>query len=373
VLERFGAQALVTRLLSSAGVRPGGSSPSDIQVAHPRFYTDVLLRQSLGLGESYMRGDWSVERLDEFFYRLFSSSASAPRALPGLSWAAARATVLNLQSRRRAPQVCLRHYDLDDELFARMLDERRVYTCAYWKDATTLEEAQRNKLELVCDKLGLRPGMRVLDIGCGYGSFMKYAVETRGVECVGYSLSRAQTRWGQESCRGLPIEFVHADYRDITGTFDRIASIGMLEAVGPKNLRAFFQVLHRSLAPDGIALVHTVGSNVSGDRPDPWCDRYIFPNGVIPSIAQIGAALEDLFVMEDWHNFGPDYERTLLEWHRRFQAAWPQLASRFTPEFKRMWEFYLLAFAGGFRARRWQLWQIVLTRQGRKQPPCRLA
>ncbi len=268
--------------------------------------------------------------------------------------------------------VCDVHYDLDNSLFEKMLDTRMVYTCAYWKNSDTLEEAQIAKLDLICRKLALKPGMKVLDIGCGFGSFMKYAAEKYGVQCVGYSLSKEQISYGVKDCRGLPIEFVFDDYRKIEGRYDRVVSIGMMEAVGNKNFRTFMQTISDALVGDGIALIHTVGHNLTTTISDPWVDKYIFPNGVLPSIQQIGKAIEGLFVMEDWHNFGPDYNRTLLEWNQRFQNSWPNLSSRYSSEFKRMWEFYLLSFAGGFAARNWQLWHIILSKKGRTQPNCRI-
>ena len=371
--SRSVAQKVVEKLLEEAGICVNGNEDWDIQVHNHRFFSDVFLRQSLGLGESYMRGDWSAKNLDQFIEKLFRSEISNRRPIPNILFRETIGRLLNMQSRQRAAQVCQMHYDLDNDLFCKMLDEKMVYTCAYWKDASTLEQAQINKLELICNKLGLEPGMRVLDIGCGFGSLMKYAAETRGVTCVGYSLSEKQTSYGIDSCKGLPIEFVLDDYRNIKGKFDRVVSVGMLEAVGYKNLSSFMSVAHSALSQDGIALIHTVGHNHSTYVTDPWVDRYIFPNGHLPSVSQLGKAIEKKFVLEDLHNFGPDYVQTLLEWNQRFQANWPTLKNRYSEEFKRMWEFYLLSFAGGFRARRWQLFHLALTPIGRGQPKCRIS
>ncbi|MEY3902293.1 MAG: hypothetical protein RL189_1599 [Pseudomonadota bacterium] len=368
-----GFRPMVEQALSQAGITLNGSEDWDIQVHKDRFYSEVLLKQSLGLGETYMKGDWSVRRLDLFIERLLRSELSHRKPMPNVLFREFLSRVTNLQSRHRASIVCRQHYDLDLELFKHMLDERMVYTCAYWKNADTLEQAQVNKLELICNKLGLQPGMKLLDIGCGFGSLMKYAAETRGVSCVGYSLSEMQTAHGRTLCSGLPVEFVLDDYRNIKGTFDRVVSVGMLEAVGFKNLGTFMSVVRSALSSDGYALIHTVGHNHSTFIADPWVDRYIFPNGHLPSVSQLGESIEHRFVLEDVHNFGPDYALTLMEWNNRFQRSWPDLKSRYSEEFKRMWEFYLLSFAAGFRARRWQLLQLILTPIGRVQPECRFS
>ncbi len=362
----------LSALLARAGVELDGRRPFDIRIVDPRA-CGAMLSGSKGFGESYMAGAWDCDALDALAEKLFAADLTADRPTFDVMARALLARLMNRQSKERAFEVAEAHYDLETAIFERMLDDKLVYTCGYWKDATGLSSAQSAKLDLVCRKLALAPGMRLLDIGCGFGALMKHAAEHYGVTCVGYSVSREQTRIARERCAGLPVEVVIDDYRAIRGSFDRVASIGMLEAVGYRNYRPFMEVVARVLAPDGIALVHTVGSNVSTRRGDPWIDKHIFPNGMLPSIAQMGRAIEGLLVMEDWHNFGPDYDRTLMAWNDRFQAAWPELSrvTRRGERFKRMWELYLLFFAGGFRARTYQLWQIVLTKPGRSQPSCR--
>lgn len=364
-------RAAVASILARAGVTLDGPESFDIRINDPRAYR-AMLTGSLGFGEAYMDGYWDCDALDELTARVFAADLAADRPTWRVLARIAMAAMTNRQSRSRAIDVAHAHYDAGNDLFRKMLDENLVYTCGYWKDAADLEGAQLAKMDLVCRKLGLEPGMRVLDIGCGYGAFMKHASERFGVECVGYSVSARQMELARERCAGLPVRLVLEDYRSITGTYDRVVSIGMLEAVGYRNYRAFMQIVHRALATDGLALIHTVGHNVSTRRGDPWIDAYIFPNGMLPSIAQLGQSLEGLFVMEDWHNFGPDYDRTLMAWNERFQRAWPELSSAYSQRFKRMWELYLLGFAGGFRVRNWQLWQMVLSKPGRSQPACRL-
>jgi cyclopropane-fatty-acyl-phospholipid synthase len=246
-----------------------------------------------------------------------------------------------------------------------MLDTTMNYSCGYWERAQTLDDAQRDKMELVCRKLELAPGMRLLDIGCGWGGMARYAAEQYGVTVVGITISREQHDWATAKLAGLPIEIRREDYRDVRGHFDRVVSIGMFEHVGYKNYREFFRLCSERLTDNGLLLLHSIGSNTSVRATDPWLHRYIFPNGMLPSIAQIGRAIEPHFLMEDWDNFGADYDHTLMTWHRRIEAAWGQLGDQYDTRFQRMWRFYLLACAGAFRARNVQLWQVVLSKGGK--------
>ncbi len=353
------------KLLGPAGITLDGPNRSDPQIHDERFFWRVLAHGSLGLGESYTEGWWDCERLDEFIFLLLRSGTDgqvSSRFLAPLRDVAGR--LVNLQSRSRAFQIGREHYDKGNDLYQAMLDSRLTYTCGYWKTAQNLEQAQEAKLDLVCRKLGLKAGQRVLDIGCGWGSFMKFAAERYGVQCVGLTVSKEQVALGRELCRGLPIEFRLQDYREINEGFDHIVSLGMFEHVGYKNYPTFMRVAERCLKDDGLFLLHTFGNNVSIHTPDPWFHRYIFPNGMAPSIAQIGRAAEQLFVMEDWHNFGYDYSLTLLAWYKNFNEHWPELKNKYDERFYRMWKYYLLSLAGAFRARNLQLWQMVFSKKG---------
>lgn len=357
----------VRELLNLAEVRIGGPQPWDMQPHHPRLFQRIITQGSLGLGDSYVDGWWDCERLDEFVARALRAQIDQQvTAGPWLRRLQAR--LVNLQSLSRAWQVGRKHYDLGNDLFEAMLDPYMAYSCGYWANATTLETAQEAKLDMVCRKLGLQPGMRLLDIGCGWGSLMRFAAERYGVSCVGLTVSREQAAWGAEKARGLPVRFELTDYREfnVAGQerFDRIASIGMFEHVGHRNYDAYFAMARRSLVDDGLFLLHTIGKKFAGTPIDPWIERYIFPNGALPSLSELARASEPHFVTEDWHNFGGDYDRTLMAWHERFEQAWPRLRERYDERFRRMWRYYLLSCAGSFRARDNQLWQVVLSPSG---------
>jgi cyclopropane-fatty-acyl-phospholipid synthase len=351
-------------MLALANVRINGWGDSDLVVHDERVFARVFAHGSMGFGESYMDGDWDARDLPGLMSRLLGARLDEQLHTIDavLLWAQAR--FLNMQRGRRAYAVGQRHYDLGNDLFEAMLGERMVYSCGYWANATDLDSAQEAKLDLVCRKLRLRPGMRVLDIGCGWGEALKFAAERYGVSGVGLTISCGQAPYARRLCAGLPVEIRLQDYRDLHGQFDAIFSIGMFEHVGAHNYRQYFDVVRRCLKPDGLSLLHTIGSNQKPDRPDPWIERYIFPNSQVPAMSQVAKALESRFVVEDWHNFGADYERTLLAWMANIEAAWPQLSGRYDERFRRMWRFYLAASAATFRVRRDQLWQITLSPKG---------
>ncbi len=368
-----GAYRLLEQMLARADVRIDGSRPWDIHFHAPDVPERVLARGSLGLGEAYMDGAWDAKRLDEFFHRVLRAGLERELKPLRLIYHSLKARLFNRQTVKRAWQVGERHYDLGNDFYAAMLDPRMTYTCGYWKDASDLATAQEAKLDLICRKLELKPGMKVLDIGCGWGSFMGFAAENYGVECVGVTISKQQAALGSEKYRHLPVEFRLQDYRTVDEKFDHIVSIGMFEHVGHKNYRTYMEVANRCLADDGLFLLHTIGRNVRRGGADPWIDKYIFPNGELPSIGQIGDAVERLFVVEDLHNFGADYDKTLMAWHANFEAAWPRFADQLGERFYRMWRYYLQCCAGAFRARDIQLWQWVLSKRGIPGGYCRIS
>jgi cyclopropane-fatty-acyl-phospholipid synthase len=362
---------LVERLASKAGVVINGNDPWDIKVKDDRFY-ERALEKNLGLGEAYMDSWWECDQLDELICRILKNRVDR-RIKDGIVFLlhSLLGRVFNLQSKKRSKIIAERHYDLDNDLFLSFLDPYNQYSCAYFGDTDDLSKAQQNKLDLICKKIGLNRNDHVLDIGCGWGGFARYAAEHYGCTVTAVNISREQLRFARESCKELPVNFIDCDYRDIKGTFDKIISIGMFEHVGHKNYRRYMQAVHRCLKNGGIFLLHTIGSNESTKTGDPWINKYIFPHGKLPSVAQIGKAIEGLFVMEDLHNLGPHYDKTLKAWHENFRRAWPRLKVKYDDRFRRMWEYYLLSCAGLFRARRIQVWQIVLTKYGTEQPVCR--
>jgi cyclopropane-fatty-acyl-phospholipid synthase len=309
---------------------------------------------------------WDCQSIDQLFYKITSAQLdkeaykNISMLLPYL-----HAKLTNMQRKSKAFEVGEHHYDAGNDLYEAMLDKRLTYTCGYWKNAKTLDQAQEAKLDLVCRKLMLKPGMTVLDIGCGWGSFAKFAAEKYKVKVVGITVSKEQVALGMKLCKGLPVEIRLQDYRDLNDKFDRIVSLGMFEHVGPKNYRTYMEIAQRCLKDDGLFLLHTIGSSTTSHAGDPWFSKYIFPNGRIPSIKQISTSLEGLFVMEDWHNFGAYYDPTLMAWFKNFDKAWPKLQKKYGDRFYRMWKYYLLSCAGSFRSRaRLQLWQVVLSKRG---------
>ncbi|MFH1611637.1 MAG: cyclopropane fatty acyl phospholipid synthase [Patescibacteria group bacterium] len=354
-------------LLNGTGIKLNSDDKWDPKINDKRFYRRVLTKGSLGLGESYMDGWWDCDQIDGLIDRILKNDIRKElRANWPVVALALASVLLNRQSGKRAFHIGEAHYDAGNDLYKAMLDKNMVYTCGYWKNAKNLDEAQEAKLDLVCRKIGLQAGDRVLDIGCGWGSFAKFAAEKYGASVVGVTVSKEQQKLGQERCAGLPVEIRLQDYRDINEQFDHIVSLGMFEHVGYKNYQTYFNVAQRCLKDGGLFLLHTIGSKTSSKSTDPWIEKYIFPGGVLPSLAQITKAIEGLFLIEDLQNFGADYDKTLMAWFENFDKAWPQLKDQYSERFYRMWKYYLLSCAGSFRCRQNQLWQIVLSKDGVK-------
>ncbi len=352
------------KLLALADVRVDGARPWDMIVHNEDFYARLLRLGSLGLGESYLDGWWDCQSLDDFFCHILSAGLGKRAARNWrFVWRYLLASALNRQTRRRARRVAEQHYDLGNQLYQNMLDRRLVYTCARWDHASRLDDAREAKLDFVCQKLGLQSGMHLLDIGCGWGSLAKFAAQKYGVRVTGITLSHEQLRLGREMCAQLPIELRLQDYRDLRGAFDCVASLGMFEHVGYKNYRTFFEVVHRSLSPGGLFFLSTIGSTRSVRLTDPWIEKYIFPNSHLPSPVQITRAIEGLFAIENWENWGSDYDHTVMAWFENFEKNWNKLGSQYDERFYRMWKYYLMAAAASFRSRKNSVWQILLSRR----------
>lgn len=351
-------------LLADADIVLNGDHPWDMQVNDERLFRRIWAEGSLGLGEAYMDGWWDCERLDVFFDRVLRAGLDKRVRCWVDVCNHLCARLMNMQSRRRAYKVGEQHYDLGNDLFERMLDERMIYSCGYWREADTVDEAQRAKLDLICRKLKLEPGMRLLDIGCGWGGLLRFAAEEYGVEGVGVTISQEQVAHARKNCQGLPVEVHLQDYRDLNEQFDAVASVGMFEHVGGKNHRRFMEVAESCLLDNGLFLLHSIGQQHSSAGGEPWLTKYIFPNGDLPCARQVAETSEDFFILEDWHNFGPDYDHTLMAWLANVEASWEELPARYDERFRRMWRYYLQSCAGGFRSRTIQLWQVVFSKCG---------
>ncbi|MDB5030778.1 cyclopropane fatty acyl phospholipid synthase [Mucilaginibacter sp.] len=355
---------IIEHLFNVAGIKINGNDPWDIRVNNEKIYDRILNKNSLGMGEGYMEGWWDCDDLDGLFFRILVNQMDGRIPIDlGTILTVLKARLFNQQTKEKAKEVAYKHYDIGNDLYKKMLDKRMIYSCGYWENAQTLDEAQEAKLDLICRKLKLESGMRLLDVGCGWGGLAKYAAEKYGVSVVGVTLSEPQATIAREINKGLPVDIRVQDYRDLNEQFDRIVSVGMFEHVGYKNYSAYMEKISASLTTDGIFLLHTIGGNTTETSTDPWINKYIFPNGMRPSAKQIATAIEPVFVLEDWHNFGLYYDRTLVEWLKNFEQSWPAISKDYNETFHRMWRYYLTVSAVSFRVRKNQLWQIVLTKQ----------
>tara|TARA_B100001013_G_scaffold47265_1_gene24815 strand:- start:898 stop:2031 length:1134 start_codon:yes stop_codon:yes gene_type:complete len=358
-----------SEFLESIDVEINGNRPWDLTVHNPDVFKSILFNGSLGFGESYMKGWFDCERLDLFFEKVLKQGVSTEIQSIPLFLGRVKSKFRNLQSISRAFQVAEQHYDIGNDLFSLMLDKTMMYTCGYWtKDVKTLEESQLAKLDLVAKKLDLKPGMKVLDIGCGWGGAAKHFANNYGVSVVGITVSKEQIVYAKENSDNMDVDFRLMDYRDLNETFDAIYSIGMFEAVGYKNYKEFFEIVRGCLKDDGAFLLHTIGANESTTTTDPWVEKYIFPNGMMPSAEQITKASEGIFIFDDWHNIGPHYDKTLMCWYENFVNNYDKLKSKYDEEFYRMWTFWLLSSAANFRSRTLQLWQVLFSLEGSERP-----
>lgn len=363
VIDNFCKNQL-ERIFDAADIKIGGNRPWDIHIYNPLVFRRAITEGNLGLGESYIDGFWECDDLEEFMFRLISSKADEKIVAPVMFIGKWIGKTYNLQRPSRAYTVGETHYNAGNDLFKAMLDQRLIYSCGYWKEAATLDEAQENKLCLIFNKLQLQPGMHLLDIGCGWGGAARFAAEHYKVSVTGITISTEQAKIAKEYCADVPVTIELIDYRKLQGSFDRIYSIGMFEHVGYKNYHNYFDLISRCLKPDGLTLLHTIGSNTPTTNGDAWSCKYIFPNSMLPAASQITKNYEGLFILEDWHVFSYDYSLTLKAWYNNFEKHWPLLQSSYSERFHRMWRYYLLSFSGAFRSRSIQLWQILLSKNG---------
>ena len=357
---------LAQRLFYEADIEFNGSRPFDIQVNDNRFFKRVLQQGALGLGETYMAGWWDCEKLDEMVTRalradldgILKRNVKHMIRLVGVKF-------LGKQSNKQAWIVSKEHNDLGNRLFSLILDPYMQYSCGYWNKAENLHMAQQNKLKLICETLQLKKGMTLLDIGCGWGGLAAYAAENYGVSVTGVTDSAEQIKMASIRCSSLDIDLKLIDYKDLpilAQTFDRIVSLGMFEHIGAKNHLAYFNIINQMLKGNGLFLLHTSGSNQTNNKVDPWINKYIFHNDGLPTLAQIATASETWFVTEDVHNFGMDYEKTLIAWEQRFNSSWHLLEDDYPSIFRRMFNYYLNSCAGAFRSKKMHFWQFIFTK-----------
>jgi cyclopropane-fatty-acyl-phospholipid synthase len=359
----FSYEKTVTGFFASAGITVNGSAPQDIKVHDPRFYRRFFSAGKLALGESYMDGWWDSTDLAQFFDKLYSSRAILEVKSKEYRTIAAAlyAKIVPEGSITRSHEIADAHYSIDNDLFERMLDPRMVYSCGVWHyGAKNLAEAQEDKLELICRKLQLKSGMEVLDIGCGWGSFAKYAAERYGVAVTGITVSDAQAELARQNCARLPVDIQLTDYRKMTGQYDRIVSIGMFEHVGKRYFNTYFDVTQRLLKDDGISLLHTIGFFEKALTASPWLVKYIFPGGYIPVYADLAHSIQDCFVVEHFENIGAGYAPTFHAWYENFVTAWPDIKERYDERFYRMWIYYLVYCEATFKHRVSHVWHFVM-------------
>ncbi len=358
------AETFLRDLLAKAGITVNGPEPWDLQVRDTRAYDRVLRDGSIGVGEAFMEGWLDCARIDMMANRAYRAELIEQVDVKSALFEAFKARINPFGSRSRSFEIGQWHYDTGNDLFEAMLDPYMVYSCGYWQRAQTLDAAQRDKLELICRKLALEPGQRVLDIGCGFGGFARYAAEHYGVSVTGITVSKRQAELGMRLAAGLPVELHYQDYRDLDATFDRVVSIGMFEHVGRRHHRDFFAACDRCLKPSGILVLHTIG--YLKEQPiNPWYDKYIMPGVEFPTVANLIKTTGPNLVLEDFHTWeGAHYDKTLMAWWEKFDAAWDTLKHHYDETFYRMWKLYLQGCAGGFRAERMRVWQLVFSKGG---------
>lgn len=361
------ARSFFEPLLAQADIRIGGDRAWDIRVHDERVFDRAMQQGSIGLGDAYMEGLWDCDALDEFFHRVLRANLDkkVPWSIATIV-AYAWSFIRNPQSRAGSTKVAKAHYDLGNDFYGAMLDPYRQYSCGYFDGTDDLAEAQRKKMDLIGRKLQLQEGDHVLDIGCGWGGLAKYLSENFGCRVTGVNISDEQIAHARDWCKGLPVEIVKTDYRDVrppSGGFDKIVSVGMFEHVGHRNYATYMDTAKRLLKKGGLFLLHTIGTP-TGTGIDPWIAKHIFPNSALPSQKAIANAFAPRFVLEDWHNFGAYYDKTLLAWYRNFHANWNAFKDSYGETFGRMWRYYLHSCAGAFRARSIELWQLVFSHDG---------
>lgn len=372
------SESAIRKMLEKAGIEIGGNKPWDIHIHDNRVYGKIIRYGSLGLGESYMDSWWDCPAVDQFIDKIIRANLHSEFHFNIETIKIfVDALIQNRQSIGRSKKVAKDHYDISPELYVAMLGENEIYTCGYWKgldrnNLENLQKAQDQKLDLIYKKLEAKPGMNVLDIGCGWGGTLRYGHEKYGIKGTGISISEEQINFANNVSKekSLPLSYKLLDYRHLADTyknsFDRIVSVGMFEHVGKKNYDNYMKSAYEVLKPNGLFLLHHIGALDSSSSEDAWLDKYIFHGSVLPSLSDTIKASEPYFIVHDVQNFGIYYDTTLMAWCKNFEQAWKNnesLRNQYNERFYRMWRYYLLMCAGSFRARKNQLYQFVFSKR----------
>ena len=356
------------KILQKAGIEVNGNNPWDIQVKDKSGYIDTALFGTLGFGDAYINKKWEVEKMDVFFEKILKSKSNNI----GIFFEKIqrlRDWVINTQAGKKAFEVGEKHYDLGNEMYGHMLGESMGYSAGFYlKENNSLEEAQYEKFDRICRKLKLEPGMNVLEIGAGWGTFAKHAAKNYGVSVVGLTVSEEQKKFAEKRCEGLDVKFLLLDYQKIgsgyNNYFDRVVSIEMIEAVGKKNFNTYFEIISRTLKDNGLCAIQAIMG--SGEH-DTFISTRIFPNGILPSLLDISKNIEGKLKIKEVESFGSDYDKTLMSWDKNFRDNWDKIKNikskegkyLYDEKFYRMWRYYLMCCAGSFRAKHIDVWQIV--------------
>lgn len=355
------------------------TAPVEITFHDPSLPRRIVLNTDLAVGEAYVDGRLTIARDDlHGFLTLATANAGFPEKV---WWRAlynrlhtARRTFDQWNPGHKARANVAHHYDLSSDLYDLFLDEDRQYSCAYFTDPTqSLDAAQRAKKRHIAAKLLLKPGMTVLEIGCGWGGLALTLARDYDVKVLGVTLSTEQHRiaTARAAAAGMQdrVSFELKDYRNVKGQFDRIVSVGMFEHVGTPHFREYFRNVRDRLKDDGVALIHTIGRTCPPGHTSPWIQKYIFPGGYCPSLSEISASVEkeDLYPcdIEVWRLH---YAETIRHWHDRFEAREDEARALYDDRFCRMWRYYLTAAEATFRHNRQCVFQVQLARRQEAVP-----
>lgn len=347
-------------------------SSLNISVANSDFYRKVINKGELGLAESFMDGDWTTDNLYGVLLELQKNRDKISKHIKSNMFQILLFKIyyciFRTNTRDTVKNNVSHHYDIGNDLYRKQLGRTMQYTCAYYhKSKMTLNQAQDAKMKLIAKKLDLQPGMSVLDIGCGFGALAYYLVKRYSVKVLGVTLSEEQIKYANKYYKHPNLTIKYKDYRDVTGKFDRVYSIGMFEQVGKDNYSVYFDKCYELLKTNGIMLLHTISKNYRENPRYNFITQYIFPEGELPHISDLsGKFLDNKWHLEDLHNFGQSYNKTLLDWHKNLDNF--KELPNYSPRFQRMWKYYLLGCSAAFKVRMISLWQIVYTKIDSNRP-----